>query len=133
MRTPEGVWDWIGKKRRELKSLGIYLTSREMFDYFRGANIAKTHRLRTVIQNHFMAAEFVKQLETCEAWDFRDDFRKFPRAIDAHLNTDAPAKQFGEADVYDNAKLNLANSARFHDREVNVFLGAKRGKEEEDK
>ena len=41
VRTPEGVWDWLGRKRRELKNLGRILTNREMFDYFRGANIAK--------------------------------------------------------------------------------------------
>ena len=31
IRTPEGAWDWIGRKRRELKSLGSELTNREVF------------------------------------------------------------------------------------------------------
>ena len=39
VRTPGGVWGWLGRKRRELKSLGRILTNREMFDYFRGSNI----------------------------------------------------------------------------------------------
>ena len=36
VRTPEGVWDWLGRKRREMGSLGRILTNREMFGYFRG-------------------------------------------------------------------------------------------------
>ena len=112
MRTPEGVWDWTGKKRGELKSSGRYLTNREMFDYFRDSNIVKTHKLRTVIENHFLAMEFIKQLAPCESGDFQDDFGKFLMAIGEYLNTDAPGGRFSKSDVYDNAKLNLANDAR---------------------
>ena len=36
VRTPDGVWDWIGRKRSELNNFGMVLTNREMFDYFRG-------------------------------------------------------------------------------------------------
>ena len=42
VRTPEGVWGWLGRKRSELRSLGRILTNREMFGYFRGKNRAKT-------------------------------------------------------------------------------------------
>ena len=44
VRTPEGVRDWLVRKRRELKNRGRILTNGEMFDYFRGSNIAKTTR-----------------------------------------------------------------------------------------
>ena len=47
-----------------------------------------------------------------EAGDFRDAFGKFLRTIVEYLNTDTQREQFGKADVYDNAKLNLANNAR---------------------
>ena len=39
-------------------------------------------------------------------------FGKFVRRIGEYANTDAVGKQFGEADVYDNAKLNLPNEGR---------------------
>ena len=47
-----GVWDWIGWKRSGLKNLGRNPTNREMFDYFRGANIAKPRKLKQAIRNH---------------------------------------------------------------------------------
>ena len=100
VRTPEGVWDWPGKKRRELKSLCKYLTNRETFGYFRGANIAKTHKLRTAIQNHCMAMgcmamRFTKQMESGESGDSQDAFGKFLRTIGEYLNTDAPVNNSG--------------------------------------
>ena len=101
-----------GGKRRELKSSGRYLTNRETFDYYRGANIAKTHNLHTVMQNHCLAMESVEQLATGESEDFQDDFCKFLRTIDEYFHTDAPGGQFGKPDVYDNAKLNFPNNAR---------------------
>ena len=36
IRTPDGVWDWLGRKRGELESLGRDLANREISDYFRG-------------------------------------------------------------------------------------------------
>ena len=51
-------------------------------------------------------------MEEGESGDFQDAFGIFFRTIDEYLNTDAPAQQFGESGVYDNAKLNFANSAR---------------------
>ena len=108
----------------------MFLTNREMFSYFREANVVKTHNLHAVIERHCLTMEFIKQLEAGDAEDFQDYFGKFLRAIDGYLNTDALVKQFGKADVYDNAKLNLANNASFRDREVKVMLWAKGEKEE---
>ena len=83
-----------------------------MRSYFREADVLKTHKPHTVIGGHCLAMEFVKQLEAGDAGGSQDDFGKFLRTIDGYLNTDALGKQFGKADVYDNAKLNWANSAR---------------------
>ena len=74
----------------ELKILGRYLTNREMFDYFRGADVVETHKLHTVIQNHCLAMEFTKQMEAGEAGDFQDAFGKFLRTIDDYLSTEQP-------------------------------------------
>ena len=46
VRNPEGVWGWLGKKRRGLRSLGINLASREMYFYFKDCTVAKSHTLR---------------------------------------------------------------------------------------
>ena len=94
-RTPEVVWGWIGGIRRGLKSWGIVLTNREMLSYFRGANIVKTHKLHAVIEIHFLAMEFDKQLAAGDAEYSQDDFGKFLRTIGDYLDTDAPGKQFG--------------------------------------
>ena len=83
-----------------------------MFSYFSAANIVKTRKFRPVIERHFMTIVFVKRLGSGDSEDFQDDFGKFLRTIDEYLNTDALGAQFGKADVYDNAKLNLANNSR---------------------
>ena len=61
VRTPEGVCDWLGRKRRELGSLGSDLANREMFDYYRGSNIVKNHKLNNVIVHHCLSVDFVKK------------------------------------------------------------------------
>ena len=99
-----------------------------MFNYFTEADIAKTHRIHTVMENHCLATEFIKQLEAGDAEDFQDDFGKCLRTIGEYLNTDAFGKQIGKADVNDNAKLNLDNNARFQAREVKIILWGQRGK-----
>ena len=96
MRTPEGVWGWIWKKRRGLKISGRYLTSREKFGYFRGPSIATTHKPHTVLRRHCLAMEFTKQMESGESDDLQDSFGKFSRTTDEYLNTDAPVEQFGK-------------------------------------
>ena len=61
-----------------------------MFGYFGEADIAKTHKIRTVIRNHCLDMGFVKQLESCEADDYQDEFGKFLSAIGEYLITNAP-------------------------------------------
>ena len=75
--------------------MGRFLTNREAFDYFREANIEKTHKLHTGIAGHFVAMEFIKQLEAGGAEECQDDFGKFVRTIGEYLNTDALGSNLG--------------------------------------
>ena len=45
-----------------------------MFDYFREAYIAKSHKLRQVIESHWVAIDFITQLEVNEAEVSQDEF-----------------------------------------------------------
>ena len=96
MRTPDGVWDWLGGKRSELKNPGRVLTNREMFDYFREASIEKTHKLRQVIQNHCMAIVSITQLGENDAGGFQDKFGEVLRAVGEYLNTEAMGGNAGK-------------------------------------
>ena len=109
VRTPEGVWDWIGRKRRELESLVIELPNREVFDYFRGEAIVKDHTLNNIIVQHCLSIDFISKVENSEAETSHDDFALFLSKIDEFLDTDAPGGKFGSSDVYDATKTNRAN------------------------
>ena len=50
VRNPEGDWDWLGKTRRDLKSMGRFLTNREIYIYFKDCSIVKSHKLSGVIE-----------------------------------------------------------------------------------
>ena len=41
VRTPEGVWDWLGRKGMGLGNLGRILTNREMSDHFTGSKYSE--------------------------------------------------------------------------------------------
>ena len=98
----------LGRKRRELKSLGRILTNREAFGYFRG-DIAKNHKLHNVISHHCLPIEFVKKVGYSEPEVSQDEFASGLRRIDEFLNTESPDKQFGTSDVYDATKTNWGN------------------------
>ena len=93
VRTPEGVWDWIGRKRRELKGVGRELTSREVFDYFRGATIVKDRTLNNIIVQHCLSIDFISKAGNSEEETFHDDFALFLSKIDEFSDTDAPGKK----------------------------------------
>ena len=95
-RTPDGFWDWLGRKRIELKNLGRVLTNREMFGYFREANVVKTHKLRQVVQNHCLAIEFTTRLGKNDDEGFRDKFGKVLRTMGEYLNTEARGGNSGK-------------------------------------
>ena len=48
-RNPAGAWDWLCKKRRDLKATGRLLTNREMYIYFKDCIVAKSRKLSGVI------------------------------------------------------------------------------------
>ena len=64
------------KERSELKNLRRVLTNREMFGYFREANIVKPHRLRQVTERHCLAVDIITQLEVNEADVFKTSLAK---------------------------------------------------------
>ena len=109
VRTPEGAWDWIGRKRRELQSLGGELTSREVSGYFRGDIIVKTHTLSNIIAHHCLSIDFTNKVGNGEAGTFHDVFALFLSKIAAFSDTEEPVVKFGLSDVYDSAKNKLGN------------------------
>ena len=63
IQDPEGVWDWISKKRDDLHSLGRNLTNREIYDYFIKCKIVLDYPYFKVIRTHCLTVEFVSDLE----------------------------------------------------------------------
>ena len=92
IRTPEGVWGWLGGKRRELKSSGRISTNREMFGYFRGSNIAINRKLNNVISHHCLPIEFINKAASIGSEVPRDEFPSELRRIDEFLNTETPGQ-----------------------------------------
>ena len=70
VRNPECVGYWICKKRRELESTGSNLASREMYIYFKNCIVAKSRKLREVIERHFISLEFFEELKDPDAEKF---------------------------------------------------------------
>ena len=87
VRTPEGAWGWIGRKRRELEDLGRELANREVFDYFRGAAIVRNHTLSNIIVQHCLCVDFISKVENSEAGIPHDEFSLFLGKIDEFLDT----------------------------------------------
>ena len=131
MRNPEGVCDWDGKQRRDLKISGIYLTNRGIYPYFKDSRIAKSRKLREVVERHCASLECAMEMNDSDAEQFHESFAKFIRAIDELPNSDSAEKQFGQADVYDNAQI-ISNTTRIPGSrakgKVNPRDGGKRGK-----
>ena len=71
VRNPGGVWDWIVKKRRDHKSTGRLLTSRDMYIYFKDCIVAKSRKLSGVIGRHFASLEFSADLEESDGGKFQ--------------------------------------------------------------
>ena len=60
VRNPEGVWDWLGKKRSDLKVTSRNLTNREVYNYFKDYIVLKSHKLGDVVGPHFISLELWK-------------------------------------------------------------------------
>ena len=62
VRNPEGVWDWLGKKRGGLKSMGRHLTNREVYSYFKECIVVKSHMIGEVVGKHCVSLHFMEDL-----------------------------------------------------------------------
>ena len=78
LRNPEGGWDWLGKKRMGLKSMGRHIENREMYMYLKDCRIAESRKLRDVIERHFISLEFSAELKDPDAEKFQE---KFPNCL----------------------------------------------------
>ena len=88
VRNPEGGWDWIGKKRRGLKSRCSNLASREMCMYFKDCSISKSRKSREVIERHCLSLEFVEERKKPDAEKFKEKAPNYIRTIGEHLNSE---------------------------------------------
>ena len=76
-RTPECVWDWLGRERAELGSSGSELANREIPDYFRGVGIVKNRIVNNVIVHHCLSVDFVRMADCEEAEVPQGEFSLF--------------------------------------------------------
>ena len=90
----------------------MILTNREMFGYFREANVVKTHNLNPIIANRCLNIDFILKLEAGEAEECCDMSGKDLGRMCEFLNTESLGKQFWQADVYDNTKVNFPNPGK---------------------
>ena len=84
---------------RDLNRSGRHLANRGIYLYFKDTIIAKSHKLRDVIERHGMALEFAKEMDESDDAQFQESFAKFLGTIDELLNSDSIEKQLGKADV----------------------------------
>ena len=50
-----------------------FLTNREMYIYFKDCNVAKSHKLREVIERDCISIEFVAELKETDAAKFQEN------------------------------------------------------------
>ena len=112
VRNPEGVWDWIGGKRRALKAMCRHLANREVYNYFKVCSIVKSRILSGVIEKNFISLEFMGDLLEPNSAVSQAQFSKYLRRVDGHLNSESVEKQFGQSDVYDST-AEIFNRNRF--------------------
>ena len=75
VRNPEGDWGWIGKKRRELKSLGRNLANREVRNYFKECSLVKSPKLSGLVEKHRQSLEFTGDLAGPDSEVFQENFQ----------------------------------------------------------
>ena len=108
-RNPEVVWDWLGRQRRDLKTTGSLLASRETYIYFKDCSIVKSHKLSGVIERHCISLDFAGDLEESDGEAPQEKFANYLRTIGEHLDYGSIEKQFGQSDVYDGTQVILNN------------------------
>ena len=62
IRTPEGVWDWIGGVEENWEVWVANWQPGGFFGYFRGAGIAKNHAIDNVIAQRCLPLDFIGKL-----------------------------------------------------------------------
>ena len=99
VRNPEGVCDWLGRERGDIKSTVRLLTNREMYIYFKDCSLVKSRKL-------IGGMETFPILRFFGVWKspmvgFSGKFAKCVMTIGEHLNSKSTKKKFGRSDVYD--------------------------------
>ena len=61
-------------ERGELRGSGRNLANREMFDYIRGENMVKNHKVNNVISLRCLSVDFVKKVDFSEPEVSQDEF-----------------------------------------------------------
>ena len=61
--------------------MGGNLTSRDMYIFFKDCSVAKSHKLRVVIERHCVSLEFVAEMKGPDAEKFRETFPNYLRAV----------------------------------------------------
>ena len=107
MRNQEGVWDWQGKGRIDLKAMGRFLTNREIYIYFKDCIIAQSRKLSGVVERHCESLEFAAGVGDSDGEVFQEKFEKYIRAVDDHLNSESIEAKFAQSDVCDSTHVIL--------------------------
>ena len=110
IQDPEGVWDWLSKKRDDLQSLGRNLTNREIYDYFIKCKIVSEYPYFNVIRTHCLTVEFVGDLEGLEWELFQKKFAGHLNILENMVNTDSKRKKFGSAEIYNGTTIPTSQS-----------------------
>ena len=123
VQDPEGVWDWLSKKRGDLQSLGRGLANREIYDYFTKCKIVLECQFLGVVKGHCLTVEFAKDLE---GLDWESPHQKFPEQLSIFenlANSESRRKKFGSEEIYEgviiptNQSSNRIPGSRGNDRQ----------------
>ena len=96
VRNPEAAWDWLCKKRRGLKSTGSFLTSREMYIYFKDRIVVKSQKLSAVIGRHCLSVDFAGDLGESDGVEFQAKFPSYIRTIDGNSDSESIRNNLGK-------------------------------------
>ena len=77
MRNPEGFGDLLRKKRNDRKELGLRLTNREIYNYFKDCRIVKYHKSAEIIRKNCLTIKFMGELKESLSDIFRAKLPSF--------------------------------------------------------
>ena len=67
-----------------------------MYIYFKDCSVSKSHKLRDVIERHFLSLEFPDELKEPDAEKFQEKFLNYIGIIEEHSNSECIEKQLGK-------------------------------------